>query len=407
MHRLQRAFTWTMEGTLGQVREIAGERQARLVVGAFTRYADAARWPSGLVAGDGTLFGVTDDAPETTSLVERGESYAGALNLLLDLVARMLGTRLTLRTLQVAYDALPWEEREIAGQYLFVHVDQARALSREFDAIHRDYAALVSRVAVFATMSEEEISMLLARLKLERHHAGKRIIRQGDKGDRFYIVRQGHVEVTQRDAAGVTRVVNQLDRGDYFGEVALLRDAPRNATCRATVPTETLTLSRADFDRLVRHRFAMHGKLNRSLARAELLRRLPLFSELDGLQIQQVAARLQEEHMEEGTVFIRQGEIGDTFYLIENGRVQVSVVENGQERVVAERGPGEHVGEIALLLEVPRTASVGALTPVDLLTLCRQDFDRLVQTELHIGQRLERDSSRRMSDLARLATADR
>jgi CRP-like cAMP-binding protein len=81
-------------------------------------------------------------------------------------------------------------------------------------------------------------------------------------------------------------------------------------------------------------------------------------------------------------------------------------VENGQERVVAERGPGEHVGEIALLLEVPRTASVGALTPVDLLTLCRQDFDRLVQTELHIGQRLERETSRRMSDLARLATAD-
>ena len=121
---------------------------------------------------------------------------------------------------------------------------------------------------------------------MERHPAGKRIIRQGDRGDRFYIVRQGHVEVTQRDAVGVPRVVNQLDRGAYFGEVALLHDAPRNASCRATVPTETLALSREDFDGLVRSRFAIRGKLDRMLARAELLRRLPLFSELDGLQIQ-------------------------------------------------------------------------------------------------------------------------
>jgi putative peptide zinc metalloprotease protein len=407
MRRLRRSFAWIMEGILGQVREIAGERQARRMAESFTHYARASQWPIGLAPGQGSLLEqVTDATPETSGLIERGETYAAALSLLLDLVTNALGKRLTRRTLQGAYDDLPWEEREIAGQYLFVHVDQARALSREFEAVHRDYAMLVSRVPVFATMSEEEIGMLLARLKLERHHAGKRIIRQGDRGDRFHIVRRGHVEVTQRDAAGATRVVNQLDRGAYFGEVALLRDAPRNATCRATVPTETLTLSREDFDRLARHRFAVRGKLNRSLARAELLRRLPLFSELDGLQIQQVAARLQEEHLAEGTVFIRQGVVGDTFYLIENGRARVSVMENGQERVIAERGPGEHVGEIALLLEVPRTASVTALTPIDLLTLCRQDFDRLVQAELRVGQRLERETSRRMSDLARAASVD-
>ena len=402
-HRLQRAFTWTMEGILGQVAEIAGVRQARLVAASCTRSAGASRWPVKLALGEGALVRVVDGVPESLGLVERGEIYAAALSLLLDSVTRTLGTRLMLRTLQAAYDALPWEEREIAGQYLYVHVDQARALSREFEAIHRDYAALVSRVPLFATMDAQEIELLLACLQLERHPAGKRIIRQGDGGDRFYIVRQGHVEVTQRDAAGVTRVVNQLDRGAYFGEVALLHDAPRNATCRATVPTETLALSREDFDRLVRGRFAMRGKLDRLLARAELLRRLPLFSELDGLQIQEVAAQLQEEHLAAGTTFIRQGEAGETFYLIEQGRVQVFVAENGRELVVAERGPSEYIGEIALLLEVPRTASARALTPLDLLTLRRKDFERLVQAELYVSRRLEQETSRRMSDLARLA----
>jgi putative peptide zinc metalloprotease protein len=405
-HRLQRAFSWTVEGIFRQVNEIVGDRHARVVAESFTRYTNAAHWPIQLSVGDDNGGLVLDGVPEDTSLIERGETYAAAANLLLDLVTRAMGARLTLRALQGAYDHLPWEEREIAGQYLFLHVDQARALSREFAAIHRDYATLICRVPLFATMSDEETDLLLARLRLERHPAGRRIIRQGDKGDRFYIVRQGHVEVTQRDVAGVTRVVNQLDRGDYFGELALLHDAPRNATCRATVPTETLALSRQDFDRLVRSRLTIRGKLNRSLARAELLRQLPLFSELDGLQIQQVAAQLEEEHLEAGTVFIRQGEIGEKFYVIEGGRVEVFVTENREERVVAERGPGEYVGEIALLLEVPRTASVRTLVPTRLLALSRQDFDRLVQTQLEVSQRLERETSRRMIDLDRLAPAD-
>jgi putative peptide zinc metalloprotease protein len=406
-HRLQRAFSWTAVGIFWQTSEIAGGQQARLVAESFTRYTNAAHWPIQLAAGEDNRGRVLDGVPEDSSLIERGETYAASLNLLLDLATRVIGAPLTLRALQGTYDHLPWEEREIAAQYLFLHVDQARALSREFAAIHRDYAALVCRVPLFATMSDEETDLLLARLRLERHPAGRRIIRQGDRGDRFYIVRRGHVEVTQRDVAGVTRVVNQLDRGDYFGELALLHDAPRNATCRATVPTETLALSRQDFDRLVRSRLTIRGKLSRSLARAELLRQLPLFAELDGLQIQEVAAQLKEKHLETGTVFIRQGEIGEEFYVIEHGQVQVFVTENGAEQVVAERGPGEYVGEIALLLEVPRTASVRTLAPTRLLALSRQDFEQLVHTQLQVSQRLERETSRRMIDLDRLGAADR
>jgi CRP-like cAMP-binding protein len=232
-------------------------------------------------------------------------------------------------------------------------------------------------------------------------HAGRTIIRQGDVGDRFYIVRRGHVEVTQRDDRGVSEIVNQLDRGDYFGEVALLRDAPRNATCRATIPTETLSLARHDFDMLVKERFALRDKVDRSLARAELLRRLPLFAELDGLQIQHVAAQLQEEELEAGAVFIRQGELGHTFYLIESGRVEVFVTGEGEEQAIVQRGPGEYVGEIALLLAVPRTASVRTLEPTNLLVLRKRDFERLVSEHLFISRGLEQESSRRMIDLRR------
>jgi CRP-like cAMP-binding protein len=130
---------------------------------------------------------------------------------------------------------------------------------------------------------------------------------------------------------------------------------------------------------------------------------MPLFAELDAHQIQLIAAQLREEVYDPGAVIIRQGEIGETFYVIESGRVRVSVQEDGEEPVVAERGRGEYAGEIALLLDVPRTATVTAITAACVLTLHKCDFDRLVTEHLYVSRGLERDISRRMIDLQRVA----
>jgi CRP-like cAMP-binding protein len=132
---------------------------------------------------------------------------------------------------------------------------------------------------------------------------------------------------------------------------------------------------------------------------------MPLFTELDTHQIQRIAAELREEDYGPGAVLIRQGEIGETFYVIESGRARVSVEEDGKETLVTERGPGEYVGEIALLLDVPRTATVTALTPIRALSLRRDVFERLVKDYLYVGRGLERETSRRMIDLERAALA--
>jgi CRP-like cAMP-binding protein len=399
-HRLQRAFAWTVASVLDQFRETDGDRHAHVLAEQFNNYALAASWRVSLVKGQ-----VDDSLPADLSIIERGKIYAAALTLLLDLVAQEVGEKLTVQALQRAYDGLPWEEREIGAQYLFREVDRAEALSREFQATCQDYQALLRRMPLFATMDEAEITLLCSRLREEHYSPRQVIIRQGERGDRFYIIKRGHVEVTIRDERGVSEVVNQLDRGDTLGELALLRDAPRNATCRATLPTEVLSLSRQDFGRLVKARFALREKVDRSIARAELLRRMPLFAELDAQQIQLIAAQLREETYEPGAVIMRQGEIGEIFYVIEGGRVQVSVTQDGAEKVVAERGPGEYVGEIALLLKVPRTATVRALTPTQVLALHKADFDRLVAEHLYVSRGLERETSRRMMDLRRAAPA--
>jgi CRP-like cAMP-binding protein len=203
----------------------------------------------------------------------------------------------------------------------------------------------------------------------------------------------------QRDERGVTKVIDRLERGDYFGEVALLNDAPRTATCRATVPTELLSLNRADFERLVSMHFGLRDSIDRSVARVQLLRQVPLFADMDTRQIQTLAARMREECYEPGEVLIRQGDEGETFYVVESGCIQTYVTQNGDERLVAERGPGEFVGEIALLMQVPRTATVRAKTAVKVLSLDREEFDQLVTSHLFVSRGLESEASRRMLHL--------
>jgi len=397
--RLKNAIGWSFSAIHSQFQQVAGKKQAKLVADLFNRFSVAANWDLTMAGTQLQEFTSTD-----VQLIRRGEVYAEALTMYLDLVGKHVGVKLATRMLQNAYDDLPWEQREIGDQYCFKDVRWAQNLSQQFQNMRRDYTSLLRRMPIFSTMSDEEISMLAVQLRREHHPPGKVIIRQGEPGDQFYIIWQGHIEVTQVGEDGISKVVNQLARGDYFGELALLSDAPRNATCKATIPTVVQTLSRGDFDRLVRERFIMREKLGDSLARAELLRRIPLFEEMDGLQIQHIASELRDRSYQPGESIIQQGEIGEYFYVIKSGKVRIFVTQDGKKVGVVERGPGEYFGEIALLMDVPRTASVEALTGVELMSLHKSDFDHLVKEQLFVSRGLERESSRRMMDIRRVVS---
>lgn len=79
----------------------------------------------------------------------------------------------------------------------------------------------------------------------EFYSTGTKIIRQGDPGDKFYIIRGGGVTVTKKNGQGESRIVGSLKRGDYFGEQALINQDKRLASIIANEPgTECLTLDR-------------------------------------------------------------------------------------------------------------------------------------------------------------------
>ena len=100
------------------------------------------------------------------------------------------------------------------------------------------------------------------------------------------------------------------------------------------------------------------------------LRRMPIFAPLDAPAIERIAAHVSPVHANAGEPIVREGEAGDTFYMIVEGE---AVVTRDGEHVV-DRSPGDSFGEIALLRDVPRTATVTATTAMTVLTLERDPF---------------------------------
>ncbi len=102
----------------------------------------------------------------------------------------------------------------------------------------------------------------------------------------------------------------------------------------------------------------------------ELLRAMPMFSPLSAPVLEGLASKLVHIQAAAGETIVSQGDVGDRFYVVASGEVAVSV--DGQQ--LATQGPGEHFGEIALLRDVPRTATVTAKTETELFALERDDF---------------------------------
>jgi CRP-like cAMP-binding protein len=105
--------------------------------------------------------------------------------------------------------------------------------------------------------------------------------------------------------------------------------------------------------------------------RVDALQRIPLFSDLDQRQLKRIARDVKERTFDEGTAIVEQGEMsGIGFFLIVEG--EAGVVVDGHQ--VARLGPGGHFGELALITESTRTATVTALTPLRCLELTAWDF---------------------------------
>ncbi len=303
------------------------------------------------------------------------------------------------RYLKQLLQELYWPEKDLVDTHLLSHLSFGKKFVSEEKKEETSLSELLRVNPLFHSLSEEERAFLNLRFKRKSYRAGKKILREGSRGDQFFILAQGECVVRKKQGWRSLPLVH-LKVGDTFGEKALLEEGKRSATVQAQTAVVVYSLKKEDFLPVLKKYFDLLPKMKRSLERVDFLKQVPLLTSFSQIQLLYMAFKMREQKFLAGETVIREGESGDDFYLILDGGAEVSVEKKGGAReIIAYLGKGECFGEMALLLKRERKATVQAKNDLLCYKLNQTDFDLLFK-ECHYNRgHLERLILRREQDL--------
>ncbi|KAJ2002880.1 hypothetical protein GGI04_003170 [Coemansia thaxteri] len=219
----------------------------------------------------------------------------------------------------------------------------------------------------------------------EKHVArGQSVIVQGGVGDYFYIVERGsfNIYVRRGDNAQPTLVATAEDSGS-FGELALMYNAPRAATVTATSDATLWALDRITFRSLLMERTSRKRRLYE-----RFLETVPLLKSLEPYERQKIADALETVSFNDGETIVQQGDAGSDFYLIEHGSIRVYKTDtDGVCREYPSLAQGGYFGELALLDDQPRQATLISCGRTKCARMSKDAFDRLLGPVINIIRR--------------------
>jgi cAMP-dependent protein kinase regulator len=250
----------------------------------------------------------------------------------------------------------------------------------------------VSSNFLFSHLEEEQANLVLGALVENNIPAkGIKVITQGDAGDYFYIVEKGTFDIYVNSSGtigpgpeGMGTKVNSIGPGGSFGELALMYNAPRAATVISTEASSTLWR----LDRVTFRRILMDSAFQRRRMYESFLEEVPLLQSLTPYERSKIADALNAQRYKAGDVIIREGDPGEDFFLLESGQAEAYKNEAGPHPV-KQYHKGDYFGELALLDNKPRAASVVAKTDVKVAVVGKDGFQRLLGPVEGIMRRID------------------
>ncbi len=234
---------------------------------------------------------------------------------------------------------------------------------------------------LFAGLPHQTLESLVANLTIVSLETGVALFREGDPGDALYVIVEGEVSV-QAEGPPLVEMA-RLGPGAFIGEVALMTDQPRSATVTATEPSELLRIDRTTLTTVL----AEHGEVLRAVLRFvrerlvdRWMRTSPLFRPFNDEERNALAARFKFLEIESNTKLLTAGVRPDGLYIVLAGTYQVQ--RNGV--TVATVGPGELIGETALLSGGTFRSDVVAHGKGLALCLPAADFREVIMTHPHV-----------------------
>uniref|UniRef100_A0A3Q0KDY6 Camp-dependent protein kinase type I-beta regulatory subunit, putative n=1 Tax=Schistosoma mansoni TaxID=6183 RepID=A0A3Q0KDY6_SCHMA len=305
-----------------------------------------------------------DSSYESNNMNEDGSSYDGGNGGgTRGLLAVSPGVSLTRRR----------SRRGAVSGEVYTEEDAASYVKKVVPKDYKTMTALSKAIAknvLFSHLDETERSDIFDAMFPVHRNSGDVIIQQGDEGDNFYIIDQGEVDIFLNNEYSST-----IGEGGSFGELALIYGTPRAATVKAKTEVKLWGIDRDSYRRIL-----MGSTIRRRKVYQEFLCRVPILDNLDKWERLTVADALEPVRFEDGEVVVRQGEHGDDFFIITEGTAAVlqRPSESGEQVEVGKLRPSDYFGEIALLLDRPRAATVVAQGTLRCVKLDRKRFERVM-----------------------------
>src|SRR5260370_12300272 len=230
---------------------------------------------------------------------------------------------------------------------------------------------------------------------------GDTLLSRGNAADALFLIAEGRLNLLMSGPAGPETVMAELGPGDITGEIQLLTGGKRIATVRATTAARVIRFAKDVFERLAETEPAFIDRIRsvvlERLRRNHLASILPAqFGDLDFRQMEEIESLGRWVTLHKGQILFKEGDRGDGAYILVSGLLGVLVRHpDGSSRLVNHIQHGEGVGEIALLSDEPRSATIYATRESDLLFFGTREFANRLEnnprfllgiTRLHIDR---------------------
>ena len=240
------------------------------------------------------------------------------------------------------------------------------------------------RTPLLSDLSGEEMEAFVESLQPLSVAADEVIYREGDAGSHLYLIGTGSVRLQAKDTAGREHAFSRLSEGDFFGERAFMSRAEHHEMAVAETDCALLMIDRPTFDAWVAKYPGIQATVEdfyRQRILARVLAITPVFEGVPPDARMALAARFHLKRFDSGQTVVIEGHEGDSFYLIRSGSILVTthgMDPSGGEVTLGSMHEGDFFGEVALLTDKPRTATVVAEGPLELMELSRDDFNDIV-----------------------------
>jgi len=278
---------------------------------------------------------------------------------------------------------------------------QAEAAHKaEEERLVKQIVSSLKEIPLLSNLSSTELKALAGNFNLRSYEVGEYVMKAGETGDEFYFIHEGTADVLMvKDDA--EQKIASLRNADYFGEQALLTDSVRSASIRATSDLQVLVLNRQQFQNLTTSGDVMFAQRRAVVAEdieedkipepqeyddatlsfiKESIRENLLFKDSEDALIEKIAPYFTQATFSAGDVIIAEGEENATkFFSIKEGTCQVSSEKDGD---IVTLDSGMTFGELALLYNAPRNATIKAITDVKVFVMERSAY-RYVNVTMH------------------------